>query len=421
MKNSNLKKMIDDEKCFEIVRKKLLEDSINDFRLVDYEMIPIDQVNGYMGQYFTLKTTISCSDRPDENRVYNFFAKIPPPITSPQYEWVQEYGSFRKEVDLYKTVFPEVLQNLEKRSIPEYFFGRENDIIVLEDMANSGFVMTDKFVSFDFQHCQIIIKKLAKFHAKSIIFEELEKRNLHKEFSHCMQETLWPLTEGRSKRMFDAAVKGVVSMIDLVENLDDSDRQKLKNTVQARSIEHAKKLLPSEKHRNVLCHGDLWANNILFKYHETGEPEACCFIDFQLARYNPPAHDILCFLQFTTTRDLRENEDENLFKIYWNSMAESLSDAGLEAEQVFPWNKFVESLEELRPMCMEHGILNIPIMLMESTAASKYFADQTELLESVLYVDRTPLIREQFLQVPQYRKRMSDAILELHESAKFRR
>lgn len=97
-------------------------------------------------------------------------------------------------------------------------------------------------------------------------------------------------------------------------------------------------------------------------------------------------------------------------------MAESLSDVGLEAEVVFPWNKFVESLEELRAMCMIHGILNIPIMLLDSAAANKYFADEPELLEKLLYVDRTPLMHEQFFQVPKYKSRMTDAILEIREN-----
>lgn len=41
---------------------------------------------------------------------------------------------------------------------------------------------------------------------------------------------------------------------------------------------------PSAKHKNVLCHGDLWANNIPFKYGDDGKPVECCLVDFQLAQ-----------------------------------------------------------------------------------------------------------------------------------------
>ncbi|XP_043259133.1 uncharacterized protein LOC122401206 [Colletes gigas] len=415
MRTLNTQQILKDEECFEIIRKKLHKDSMEDFSLITYEVVPIDKVNGYMGQYFTLKATVACPQSPSETKNINFFTKTPPPLTSPQYDFLQEYGSFRKEVALYTTVFPEVLHGPEFRCIPECFLGLENDVIVLEDMANSGYEMTDKFKPFDFEHCKILMKTLAKFHAKSFIFEEVYQKNLHDEFSHCMQETLWPLKDGRAKSMFDAAVKGIVSMIDAIPELNEDQKKEFRTKMIDLSTGHAGKLLPSSKHKNVLCHGDLWANNILFKYDNEDKPVECCLIDFQLARYNPPVHDILCFLQFTTTRKLREEHSQELFEVYHNSMADALKEANLDIATIFPWNEFIESIEDLRLMCIVHGVLNIPIMLLEPTAASKYFADEPHLLESVLYVDRTPLICEQLDNVPEYRARMLDALLELYD------
>ena len=415
MRNLSAQQILKDEECFEIVRKKLHQDSMEDFSLVTYEVVPIAEVNGFMGQYFTLKATVACPQSPLETRSINFFTKIPPPMSSPQYDFIQQYGSFRKEVALYTTVFPEVLDGVDKRCIPECFLGLEDDVIVLEDMAHSGYEMTDKFKPFDLEHCKVLMKTLARFHAKSLIFEELCQKNLHDEFSHCMQETLWPLKDGRAKAMFDAAVKGIVSMIDLMPQLDEDQRRKFRAKVIDLSADHARKLSPSVKHKNVLCHGDLWANNILFKYDSDEKPVECCLIDFQLVRYNPPAHDILCFLQFTTTRKLREKHSEELFRVYHESMAEALRESNLDITRVFPWDEFIESIEDLRVMCIAHGVLNIPIMLLEPSAASKYFSEEPDLLESVLYVDRTPLVCEQLKDVPQYRARMMDALLELYD------
>ncbi|XP_053997128.1 uncharacterized protein LOC128886349 [Hylaeus anthracinus] len=415
MRNLSTQQILKDEECFEIIRKKLHKDSMEDFSLITYEVVPIDKVNGYMGQYFTLKATVACPQSPLETKNINFFTKIPPPTTSPQYDFIQQYGSFKKEVALYTTVFPEVLDGPDKRCIPECFLGVENDVIVLEDMANSGYEMTDKFKPFDLEHCKIFMKTIAKFHAKSFIFEEVYQKNLHEEFSHCMQETLWPLKDGRSKAMFEAAVKGIVSMVDEMTELSEDQREQFKKKMIDLSADHAGKLLPSSKHKNVLCHGDLWANNILFKYDEEDKPVECCLIDFQLVRYNPPAHDILCFLQFTTTRQQREERGEELFKIYHESMADALREANLDISQVFPWDEFIGTVEDLRLMCMIHGVLNIPIMLLEPSAASKYFADEPHLLENILYVDRTPLICEQLKSVPEYRARMLDALLELYD------
>lgn len=278
-----IQKVLQDEQCFEIIRKKLQQDAMDDFSLVNYEIVPINEINGYMGQYFTLKATVACSKSPLETKSINFFTKIPPPISSPLYNHSQLYGTFKKEVALYTTVFPEMLNDLDKRYIPECFLGIENDVIVLEDMAHSGYMMTDKFMSFDFEHCEILMKTLAKFHAKSFIFEQQYKKTLHDEFSHCMHETLWP-ADDRAKAMFDASVKGIVSMIDLLPRLNDDQRNNFKEKIVKLCVDHMDKLSPSIKHKNVLCHGDLWANNILFKYDANKKPIECCLIDFQLAR-----------------------------------------------------------------------------------------------------------------------------------------
>lgn len=145
----------------------------------------------------------------------------------------------------------------------------------------SGFNMKNKHVPFDFDHCRIVMTTLAKFHARSIIFEEVHKKNIFEEFHHCMHEALWS-RKGRGKRSFRAAVNGIIAMIDLLE-IDEGERRKFKKGVMELAKDHLERLEASKEFRNTICQGDLWANNLLFKYGDGG-PEACCLIDFQLAR-----------------------------------------------------------------------------------------------------------------------------------------
>lgn len=281
MRETETQKVLQDEQCFEIIRKKLRQDAMDDFSLVGYEIVPVCKANGFLGQYFMLKATVACPK--SETKSINFFTKIPPPISSPLYHFIQAYGVFKKEVALYTTVFPEMLNDCDKRCIPECFLGVENDVIVLEDMVHSGYTMADKYIPFDFEHCVILMRTLAKFHAKSFVFERQYNKTLHDEFSHCMHETLWPRADDKAKTMFDVAVKSTVSMIDLLPGLSDHQRGRFKERLVKLCADHTDKLSPSAKHKNVLCHGDLWANNILFKYADA-RPVECCLIDFQLAR-----------------------------------------------------------------------------------------------------------------------------------------
>ena len=55
----------------------------------------------------------------------------------------------------------------------------------------------------------------------------------------------------------------------------------------------------------VICHGDLWLSNILFKYNTNDQkeirPSEVKFIDFQSARFASLATDLVLFL-FTSVR-----------------------------------------------------------------------------------------------------------------------
>lgn len=132
-------------------------------------------------------------------------------------------------------------------------------------------------------------------------------------------------------------------------------------------------------------------------------------------RYNPPAHDILCFFQFSTTRKLREDHSSELFQIYYDTFANCLISANLDPDVVFPAEDFHRSIEEMRTSCMLHGVLNTPVMLLDPKAVEKYFNQELGGLESLLFVDRTPLICGQFNEVELYRARMIDGLLELYD------
>lgn len=43
----------------------------------------------------------------------------------------------------------------------------------------------------------------------------------------------------------------------------------------------------------VICHSDLWINNILFHYDTSGKPNLVKFVDLQTVRYTNPVCDIM--------------------------------------------------------------------------------------------------------------------------------
>lgn len=72
---------------------------------------------------------------------------------------------------------------------------------------------------------------------------------------------------------------------------------------------------------NVICHGDLWINNIMFKYDDNESIVTDVkFIDLQAMRYTSPVTDLLQFFYTSTTIDLRANYINMLLDDYSKSL-----------------------------------------------------------------------------------------------------
>lgn len=73
----------------------------------------------------------------------------------------------------------------------------------------------------------------------------------------------------------------------------------------------------------VICHGDLWINNLMFLYHN-GKVKHVKFVDLQTIRYTNLTTDILMFLYSSTEGELRLKHLDRLINIYRESLISNL-------------------------------------------------------------------------------------------------
>ncbi|XP_033229014.1 uncharacterized protein LOC117180633 [Belonocnema kinseyi] len=343
--------ILEPEKCLEIIKKKMCLDSVNGFSYT-YEFKPSKESSGLLGQYFNLKVRL-VKRNSSEVKKLNFFIKMLPK-KGVQYNFIKACGFFEIELGLYEKIFPKILTSKETNLVPECFLCQKDHVLVFEDMSLQGYRVLDKFQYLQLDQFLIIVKHLARFHARSLIFEE-KNRETVMQLCHA-NEVLINKNDGNLKSNLNKRFKNVTSMVDLLTDIDFGKKEECKAKISRISSHHYEKSASSTKFRNVLCHRDLWNSNILFKNNENGNDDHCCFVDFQLARYCPPAYDLLYFLYCTTSRNFRkEHSTEILFSKYYDTLTESLKEAKIDLSASFSWNDFIESMAEIKLSCMVHG------------------------------------------------------------------
>jgi hypothetical protein len=172
------------------------------------------------------------------------------------------------------TIIPAVSSLLDDKSPGEfkpcaprclyYHSGSPTSAIVLDDLKEQGFQMLDKTVGLDMKHCLLVMKTLAQSHAASAVLHlkdpeifklfgesfycERQRKFLEQVFKSTMQSVAkevenWPLYSYRfACKLHRLADNSVDFMIKDLERNDDDF--------------------------NVLVHGDLWVNNMMFRYSD---------------------------------------------------------------------------------------------------------------------------------------------------------
>ncbi|XP_053699324.1 uncharacterized protein LOC128746291 isoform X2 [Sabethes cyaneus] len=283
---------------------------------------------------------------------------------------IEEMIVYEKEAEMFLNVVPALskLANNEFFAAKCYYATRVPErMLMFHDLKSLNYVMSNRHAGLDFDHCALIMKKIGKFHAASIPYAERNMDLMNKYFHFNMFN---PSVEKKNDCINVIFEQGLATLIEVAENSWDNFDPKI--------LTKLKKLLPiyvtkleaclTQKFDDgfkVLNHGDLWCNNMLFKYGgQSGKVEDVVFVDYQICFYSSPGVDLNYAIANCPNLATRDRSDE-LVAIYYQALAETLKSVG------YPKIPSLDDVQhEIRRMeffALVSVVSILPIVMMEKT------------------------------------------------------
>ncbi|XP_058453315.1 uncharacterized protein LOC131431549 [Malaya genurostris] len=307
-----------------------------------------EQRTGYLGDHFLLSLTILLSTENferTEHKVELFVKALPTSIPKLK-KYLEEMRAFSKEAELFRQLIP----NLSEygRFCPEAVFVKDH-LIVFKNVSIDGFrVVEQNGGLLDLVHLEKALKTLANLHAASFALESKQGKPIVDQYPGLLDENAWKLQEDYPRV---AELESNIDMMCEIVNHSENNWNRCDALVMqmpncVREIYEMVKTSPV--YRNVFSHGDLWNNNVMFRYSESGAPVDSLLLDYQLSRYVPPAYDFNMLITLTTTSDFRRKHYTFLQGYYYQSLRTALCRHQLTVEQMLSQDEFRESCQHYR-------------------------------------------------------------------------
>lgn len=363
------------EEDVELIVKRFLQEKRDKynakFRVLSYRVDRLsEEPIGYLGDHYFLNVVlrekmVHYSEEEEEyaeEEYLSFFMKILPEQVPKLADYVKEMGCFKKEIQLYTHLIPR-LQDVAigtKPFAPRAYLTKEDKMLVFENLKVEGYRMVENNKSLlDYAHLEVALKTVAKLHAASLVLEERTKQPITKLYSGHLNENVYIDDEKYVRKTnLDNAIKALSELIKRIDKYKNSDQLGLileKFPAVIRKIYDFAK--PSTRYRNVFNHGDLWNNNLMFKYEELDKssransdavPTDALLVDYQFSRLAPPAYDVMSLIMLSTLSPFRECHLESLKSAYYDALCSILRQNSLPADvdQLLSRQVFLESCSE---------------------------------------------------------------------------
>lgn len=286
------------------------------------------------------------------------FQQLPNPLPN---DALVSCGVYRREMLMYEAIFPQFKDILLTIGYSEDLVADAIKIdhlregMLLEDLKDRHYVMLQRKTGLNLEHAKLILRKLAKFHAASVILNEMEPsvfsefdrgafnkhtNSLAQFYIGCMEECTRAVCSWKGFGAIGAKLS------------------KIRDKV----MEYGTGAFEAKDDRlNVLIHGDLWTNNVMFKYDSDGEVIDAILLDFQFSCWASSTLDLHYFFHTSLTEDVRDNHLDDLVQYFYANLVDTLRELDYVGSTPSPqkfWAEYMEtSVYAVITACVEQSII----------------------------------------------------------------
>ncbi|XP_055548778.1 uncharacterized protein LOC129732183 isoform X3 [Wyeomyia smithii] len=308
----------------------------------------------------------------------NIIAKLPPQSEARRKQFFAR-PSFEREISFYTEIYPMMEEFQREKGIDttdgEQAFNQIprclrtclvecEEVILMRDLKEDGFDMFDRHKELSVEHFCMVIKALGRLHALSFALKDQQPERI---------ERFRGMAELFTSREVDEQMEVWFGMLitRALETLDPEKESdvyaKAKKALDGKFMDMVKDLTLGEAAEPyaVICHGDCWNNNMLFK-HENGVPVDFRLLDWQISRYASPVLDLMYFIFSASNKAFRDQHYENLIDCYHQSLTSFLRRLGSDPERLFPRKALDQQLKRFGRFGLLMAVMILPVITTKS-------------------------------------------------------
>lgn len=317
-----------DEQIFETALRKKLSNEIAKVLQVTQENLFEKGLN-FLSDLYVVHVRYAVlgenNDKIDEaEKTCSMFIKVEP-VNTISNDICREQNLCLTETRILRDVLPRIEELVGCQLGPKLLYCFEKPmILIMENLAERGFVMKNRQKGLPFEHCRLIAERIARLHAGSIVFFEKNPELIESYKDRGITSIKCPRN---FFRMMEVSLSRIADQIrKWPEYSSAADKLlELEKTIAERCINVYKY---DEDEFCVLNHGDCWINNMMFVENETGEPTDLLMLDYQMAVYTSPVIDLIYFLNICPEFEIKYDNDDYFLKHYLNILSETMKNIG---------------------------------------------------------------------------------------------